>query len=283
MEVLHCINKSKFPVFLVKLDGMHFAMKIFPYVGDEIQLQYLNEIRFNELDHKNVVRILHTEDLQMVNQGKVESKSSYILMDLGLCDFSDLVEKKLLPKDEKFVRSYFHMLVDGVEYLHSQGIAHLDLKLENLLLGDDYQLKITDFDISYKKGDFKVQGSGSKNYGAPELRKKECRKPFQADIFSMGIILFLFQVGHLPYSEGEEINGIDLYQTISQDPETFWDFHQELSGGELELSQSFKDLFLSMVKRAPEERASIKKIKESAWYNEGMYSNEEITSFFKLK
>ena len=49
-------------------------------------------------------------------------------------DFYDLVGDRAL-EDERILRTYFHQVVDAVEYLHSQGIAHLDLKLENILLG----------------------------------------------------------------------------------------------------------------------------------------------------
>lgn len=49
---------------------------------------------------------------------------------------------------EKIVRTYFHQLVDALEYLHKSGIAHLDLKPENIALGDKFMLKIMDFELS---------------------------------------------------------------------------------------------------------------------------------------
>ena len=77
---------------------------------------------------------------------------------------------------KKLARTYFRQLIDGLEYLHSQGVRHLDLKLENLLIGDDYQLKIIDFDLSYMSGDTQILTRGSKFYRAPELRASQCRK-----------------------------------------------------------------------------------------------------------
>lgn len=53
-------------------------------------------------------------------------------------NFSKLMSKAKIYNDEKLTRTYFHQLVEGLEYLHSQDIAHLDLKFCNLLLGDDY-------------------------------------------------------------------------------------------------------------------------------------------------
>ena len=42
-------------------------------------------------------------------------------------------------------RHYFHQLIDGLAYLHNNGISHRDLKLENILFNDKYDLKIADF------------------------------------------------------------------------------------------------------------------------------------------
>lgn len=68
-------------------------------------------------------------------------------------DFFDALMEIKVKFDDTLVRTYFHQLVSGVEYLHSHGIAHLDLKLENLMLGENFELKIIDFDLSYVRGD----------------------------------------------------------------------------------------------------------------------------------
>ncbi|KAL1884212.1 hypothetical protein VTK73DRAFT_5348 [Phialemonium thermophilum] len=65
-------------------------------------------------------------------------------------DLFTLVNKKYLHKDdrEKDRLCLFKQLVQGVNYLHSNGIAHRDIKLENLLITEDSKLKITDFGVS---------------------------------------------------------------------------------------------------------------------------------------
>src|SRR5690606_5457236 len=126
---------------------------------------------------------------------------SYILMERALCDFFEVINSKVLTQDEKLVRTYFHQFVEGLEYLHSQGIAHLDLKPDNLLFGEDHKLKIADFDLSYICGDDSIRGKGTINFRAPEIKDYECKKPFAADIYSAGIILFALMFGYLPYDE----------------------------------------------------------------------------------
>jgi len=65
-------------------------------------------------------------------------------------------------------KTLFLQLINGLEYLHGQGIAHLDLKLENLLLDSNFNLLIADFDGAYMRGDLEVRSKGARNYRDPE-------------------------------------------------------------------------------------------------------------------
>ena len=48
----------------------------------------------------------------------------------------------------KFVRAYRRMILDGVEYMHSKHICHMDLKLDNTMLTPNGTLKLVDFGLS---------------------------------------------------------------------------------------------------------------------------------------
>ena len=65
-------------------------------------------------------------------------------------DLFNLVNKKFLSNEdrEKDRQCLFKQLVQGVNYLHTNGVAHRDIKLENLLITSDSKLKITDFGVS---------------------------------------------------------------------------------------------------------------------------------------
>jgi len=181
--------------------------------------------------------------------------------------------------NEKLIRSYFRQLIKGVEFLHTYDAAHLDLKLENLLLGENFQLKIADFDLSYLKGDQRVHALGSKCYRAPEILSRTCTNPKPADIYSIGIILFMMQSqGVLPHLENEKYQGVNLFEALGNDLNLFWkkhiDFHRERV---LRFSQEFKDLFIGMTRTHPKERFTIQDIKNSKWYNGEVYSSDELT------
>eukprot|EP00330_Aristerostoma_sp_ATCC50986_P001863 CAMPEP_0114576740 /NCGR_PEP_ID=MMETSP0125-20121206/1472_1 /TAXON_ID=485358 ORGANISM="Aristerostoma sp., Strain ATCC 50986" /NCGR_SAMPLE_ID=MMETSP0125 /ASSEMBLY_ACC=CAM_ASM_000245 /LENGTH=113 /DNA_ID=CAMNT_0001765497 /DNA_START=120 /DNA_END=461 /DNA_ORIENTATION=+ len=101
--------------------------------------------------------------------GKLQ-KISYILMEYANNgDFQSFLNPKNPQIDEKLSRTYFHQLIAGISYLHSHCIAHLDIKPENLLLGDDLQLKIADFDLAYFEGDEMIKSGGTPCFRAPEL------------------------------------------------------------------------------------------------------------------
>ncbi|EGO19687.1 hypothetical protein SERLADRAFT_453634 [Serpula lacrymans var. lacrymans S7.9] len=159
------------------------------------------------LKHRNV--------LEFINAVVVELKYKHhyfpgIYMLLELAAGGDLFDK-IAPDvgvGEDVAHYYFSQLVDGMDYIHSQGVCHRDLKPENLLLDAAGTLKISDFGLSavYKlkesgKTRTLSERCGSLPYIAPELN---IDKPYQAepiDAWGMGVILFTLLGGNTPWDE----------------------------------------------------------------------------------
>jgi len=279
VQVIRLISNSKFPVFLAysRQANEYLVMKSYPFHNGEINPSYLHECRFLNLNHPNIVSMVFSVDAtQALYKGKMVDLS-YILMELAFCDFTDMLELNDFAKDVKLGRTYFLQLIEGLEYLHENGISHLDIKLENLLLGRDYKLKLSDFDLSYVKGDRKFRGKGTIQFRAPEFFSSEHFDPSKADIYSAGIILFAFTCGYLPYDEGGPINGHDLQRLMFEEPEAFWEVHSTFKSEKVTLSKPFKDLFMSMVKKDPKARISLKEIKKSKWCQGPVYNQEELS------
>jgi serine/threonine protein kinase len=277
------LGDSHFPVISVYSPSMQkqFAVKVFLYENNRVSNSYLNEARFMDLTHPNIISIRRNVDDATILSNEQSPSTSFLVMDLARCDFVELIQSNDLVKDEKLVRTYFHQLVEGVEYLHSEGIAHLDLKPENLLLGEDFQLKIADFDFAFRKGDASIRGNGTANYRAPELISKNCQDPTQADIYSMGIILFTMMFGIYPYLEESRTKGYDMFGLLLVDSDAFWMALKQLGQIRKYINPEFKDLFVSMIKREPDQRVSLADIKETAWYQEPIYTESELATIMK--
>jgi len=94
-------------------------------------------------------------------------------------------------------------LIDGIEYLHQNGIAHRDIKLENILLDDKNRVKIADFGMScpYNEGQTLTTRCGSPHYLSPEMLHGKSYNPLSSDIWSCGVILYGMVAGYMPFDE----------------------------------------------------------------------------------
>jgi serine/threonine protein kinase len=67
---------------------------------------------------------------------------------------------------EEAARTYFHMLIDAVAYMHSIGVYHLDIKPQNILLDGSFHIKLTDFGFSSQYATSRTL-MGTEGYAAP--------------------------------------------------------------------------------------------------------------------
>jgi len=283
ITVVKALNKAKFPVYLIssKLNKKNYAMKVFPFKNKHSHPYFHNELRFARLNHENVVNICYAENEKETLSKGVVSKVSYTIMEYAPNgDFFDFVMNHSAQIDEKLARSYFRQLIQGLEYLHSQGVSHMDLKLENLLMDENYNLKIADFDLSYVDGDSKVLSKGTKFYRAPDVMNSVCTNTRAADIYAAGIVLFTFKSrGILAHSENNLIGGVNFAELLHNNDPKFWTKHAEVQKKDISFfDQDFKDLFISMTRPKPSDRISIEEIKKSKWYNGPCCTPEELKS-----
>lgn len=281
-DIKSCINNGRNLVLLVTCvtTKIKYAMKVYPYTKGNISAAYLSEARFSWLSHANVVKIEKIQPRQEFTLDNISKDASFILMEYAsFGSFRNLTIQKEFQADHKLGRTYFKQLIKGIEYLHGQEVSHLDLKLDNLLLGEDYNLKITDFDTSYIKEDIFVLGKGTPNFRAPELKNGRCKKTKMADIYSAGIILFTFVAGILPYNEDCKILNHDLFDIMFSNPTTFWEVHENIK--KKPFDKEFKELFEGMTKLNPLERLTISQIKQSRWYVGPSYNDFELIAPMK--
>lgn len=130
----------------------------------------------------------------------------------------------------------FKQMIQGLAYLHSVGVAHRDMKPENLLLTCDGQLKITDFGVSdvfrfaWEREGRKSRGLvGSEPYIAPEAFDNKEYWGTNADVWSAGIVFYCLWSGGLVWRKAKKSDHAFQIYTRVQPTQTFDPFRNLFS------------------------------------------------------
>ncbi|KAG8014815.1 Maternal embryonic leucine zipper kinase [Nibea albiflora] len=192
------------------LTGEKVAIKIMNKkdLGDDLPRVKVEIEAMKSLSHQHVCRLYH-----------VIETSTQIFMVLEYCVGGELFDY-IIAKDrlsEEETRVFFRQIVSALAYVHSQGYAHRDLKPENLLIDEDHNLKLIDFGLCAKpKGGLGYElmtCCGSPAYAAPELIQGKAYIGSEADVWSMGVLLFALLCGYLPFDDD---NCMVLYRKIAR-------------------------------------------------------------------
>ncbi|CAI5681019.1 unnamed protein product [Oreochromis niloticus] len=127
----------------------------------------------------------------------------FVFVVLEICRRRSLLElhKRRKAVTEPEARYYMTQLLKGVQYLHNNKVIHRDLKLGNIFLNDDMDVKIGDFGLATKiefDGERKKTLCGTPNYIAPEVLCKKGHS-YEVDVWSLGCILYTLLVGKPPF------------------------------------------------------------------------------------
>lgn len=109
----------------------------------------------------------------------------------------------MISRDQELMKSIYIQLINGLSLLHNgpAGHAHMDIKLENVLINGQGELKFCDFGFSLPVQDLVCKRVGTENYMAPEIYDAK-NMPCQAsktDIFSLGVLFFIIAFGAPPF------------------------------------------------------------------------------------
>ncbi|KAM9770756.1 serine/threonine-protein kinase PLK1 [Menidia menidia] len=127
----------------------------------------------------------------------------FVFVVLEICRRRSLLElhKRRKAVTEPEARYYMTQLLKGVQYLHNNRVIHRDLKLGNIFLNDEMDVKIGDFGLATKiefDGERKKTLCGTPNYIAPEVLCKKGHS-YEVDVWSLGCILYTLLVGKPPF------------------------------------------------------------------------------------
>ncbi|KAG4911031.1 CBL-interacting serine/threonine-protein kinase 4 [Glycine soja] len=174
--------------------------------------------------------------------------------------FAKISRRGKLP--ESTARRYFQQLVSALRFCHRNGVAHRDLKPQNLLLDGDGNLKVSDFGLSalpeQLKNGLLHTACGTPAYTAPEiLRQSGGYDGSKADAWSCGLILYVFLAGHLPF---EDTNIPAMCKKISRRDYQFPEW----------ISKPARFVIHKLLDPNPETRISLEALFGNAWFKKSL-------------
>jgi serine/threonine protein kinase len=205
-----------------------------------------NEIEIlRMLKHGNVIRLYET----------FKAKNLLIIV-LELCSGGDLLDyiKKRKTIAEPVAKVAFKQILKAVGYCHSKGIAHRDIKLENILINEEGDIKLCDFGVSkrFAKGELLNERCGTPVYIPPEMFLETPYDGTLSDVWSLGIALYVMLYGSFPF-QGDDINVLKEKVISERVP---------LRNT---ISNTARRLITRMLSKDPSSRPSIKEILMDAW------------------
>uniref|UniRef100_UPI00398EB0D9 serine/threonine-protein kinase PLK2-like n=1 Tax=Pristiophorus japonicus TaxID=55135 RepID=UPI00398EB0D9 len=221
---------------LSRIPGAHQREKI----EKEIELH-------SALHHRNVVSYYHHFE---------DTENIYILLEY--CSRKSLAHilkaRKVLTEPE--ARHYLGQIISGLKYLHHKGIVHRDLKLSNLFVNKNMEVKIGDFGLATKLEEQK-RGviCGTPCYLAPEVISMK-RHVYKSDIWALGCVFYTMLSGHLPFEIA------DIKDTRQSLGETKYSAANSLS-------PAAQHLTASLLARNPEDRPSLDEIIQHDFFTQG--------------
>ena len=237
--------------------------------GEKVAIKILDKMILDqtpedyELVKKEMSILRIVKHKYIVQLYEILETPQHIFMIMEYCEGKEILDyiltKTYLSELESL--KYFQQLINALFYLHSQNIAHRDVKIDNMLLDKNRDLKLIDFGLStqYPDDSLLSQPCGTVVYAAPEVLDGKDYHGMLVDVWSSGIVLYGMLGGYLPFSDkNDEVNK----KLIISGKYVMPDFFSDLA----------KDLLYHMLDINPMTRYTLQEIKEHPWFNLTDYS-----------
>ena len=213
---------------------------------DMVKWIYHEKKILRSLNHDNIIRLLDTfED---------DDKIYFVLEFLNGCDLGKFFDSKI--REESIIKKIVIQVLLAIQYCHKNSIIHRDIKISNILIDKDYNIKLTDFGLSSIKKhplDLFYNNVGTVHFSPPELLNRAgCDE--RSDIWSFGITIYVLLVGKYPF-DGK--NDSTIFHKIK---------HHDINY-DPKLTSDQKDFLEKILHKDPNKRATIDELFNHPWLN----------------
>jgi len=231
-----------------------FAVKSFSTKGLSAKRKELlqNEVEvFLCMDHPHIIRLFDVYE---------SDESLYLVMErMEGGELFERLEDQYCFTEDQAARAVYQMLL-ALNYIHSHGIVHRDLKLENFLYdwNDRDHLKLIDFGFSKVcRGEETDNSCGTLPYLAPEVLSRTLggQSDTESDMWSLGVIAFVLLSGYMPFSGDDDAIRSSIMSASYKWKPHRWDH----------ISSDARSFVQDLLKVKPTERLSANLGLEHAW------------------
>ncbi|XP_005050841.1 PREDICTED: PAS domain-containing serine/threonine-protein kinase isoform X1 [Ficedula albicollis] len=208
-----------------------------------------------KLQHPSIIKVLDVFENECFFQLVMEKHGS------GLDLFTFIDNQPNL--DEPLASYIFRQLVSAVGYLHCRNILHRDIKDENIVIAEDFTIKLVDFGSAayLEPGKLFYTFCGTIEYCSPEVLSGKPYHGPELEMWSLGITLYTLVLGENPFCELEE-----ALAAVLSPPHP--------------VSEGLMDLMAGLLRPVPEQRTTLAMLAEHPWLRQPVnladYTWEEV-------
>ena len=176
----------------------------------------------NVESHENILKMRGYKEQALMETSEGKKEVQYLALEYAPNGdlYDHMAELGAFP--ENIARFYFKQILEALTSIHESRFAHRDLRPENLLLSEDFSLKLADFDLSCRRPVKKF--SGCPSCLSPEVIERREFDNDKVDLYSAVIILFIMVTGKRPFKKAG-YGDSKFYHIMVNNWAGFWDQH----------------------------------------------------------
>lgn len=250
-EILQELGRGAMGVVYLARDpiiGRQVALKVLrvPAMAGEDEQEQFRRRFIREAQSAGILAHPNIVTIHDVAEGE-DGQPTFIAMEhIQGTDLKELLRPGK-PLDLAFVRDVVRQIAQGLEFAHSQGVVHRDVKPANVLITGEGQVKITDFGIARIDTSNLTQDTqllGTPNYMAPE-QIQGTDTDHRVDIFALGVMVYEMTTGQKPF-QGENVTEV-THRIVYED-------HRAATERVPELPEGLDEVLMRALAKKPEDR-----------------------------
>lgn len=227
-----------------------------PHYAQIVKDSQRESILLSQISHLNVIKIIDFKTQGVMKQNGVVQEDKCCYMVLELAEHGEIFDiiYESGPLSEDLLKFYGKQLLDIFSYLHSNNVVHRDIKPENILIDKNFNIKLADFGFAtlIDEGQKNRTFLGTERYMCPELLARTAYDAKKADVFSLGVVLYVLAKASPPFVQADPNKDV-YYKTLLTNPGHYWNSMDD----DNVIGDDLREIIQSCLQYNPNDRLSV--------------------------